>query len=227
LLLHSLDHEHPRVRRAVASALGAFRDVAVADALIARADRDASYFVRAACYTSLGKTRDPRALDILEGAIAGHSWNATVASGAARGLAETGDQRAFESLLWAASLGRDEGLRRVAMEALAKLGSQVVDVRPRVADALNQFLDDPMFLVQLAAIVATETLDDPRLLPGLDRLATSGFDGRVRRDAMEAAIRIREAQKVPAQVTALRTDVDALREEQRKLQEKIETLARG
>jgi len=48
----------------------------------------------------------------------------------------------------------------------------------------------------------------------------------VRRDAAEAAIRIREGVKVPAQVTAMRTDIDGLREEQRKLQEKIEALSR-
>jgi hypothetical protein len=32
---------------------------------------------------------------------------------------------------------------------------------------------------------------------------------------------------VPAQVTGLRTDIDALREEQRKLQEQIEAISRA
>jgi hypothetical protein len=44
---------------------------------------------------------------------------------------------------------------------------------------------------------------------------------------MEAAIRIRKSAKVPMQVTALRDDINELREEQRKLQEKIEALARS
>ena len=104
------------------------------------------------------------------------------------------------------------------------MGALVFPERSRIVDAIVQLLDDPMFLVQLAAIAAAESLEDARALPALDRLASSGFDGRIRRDAAEAAIRIREAQKVPSQVSALRSDLDSLREEQRKLQEKVEAL---
>jgi chaperonin cofactor prefoldin len=43
---------------------------------------------------------------------------------------------------------------------------------------------------------------------------------------MEAAMRIRKGSTVPTQVSTLRNDIDELREQQRKLQEKIETLAR-
>ena len=39
-------------------------------------------------------------------------------------------------------------------------------------------------------------------------------------------MRIRKAEKVPAQVKGLREDLDELREDQRRLQEKIEALAR-
>ena len=63
-------------------------------------------------------------------------------------------------------------------------------------------------------------------MPGLDRIAQQAVDGRMRRDAMEAAIRIRAAAKIPAQVKGMREDIDELREDQRRLQEKIEALAR-
>jgi len=226
ILLTALAHPHPKVRRAVAAALGSFRDAGVASALIPVAREDVSYFACAAALTALGKTRDVRAFDILTHAIVGSSWNATVEAGAARGLAELADARAIDPLLAATKLGRDEGLRRAAVGALARAGELLYDERARVVDALVQLLDDPMFLVQLSAIAATEALQDPRALGALDRLAASGFDGRVRRDAAEAALRIREAQKVPSQVSALRSDVDTLREEQRTLQEKIEALTR-
>ena len=226
MLLSALQHEHPKVRRSVAAALGNFRDAGVASALLALARDDASYFVCAAAFESLGKTRDPRAFDALAAAIARRTWNGTVEAGAARGLAELADARAIDLLLDAVRLGRDEGLRRATTGALARVGALVYPERTRVVDAIVQLLDDPMFLVQLAAIAAAESLEDPRALPALDRLAVSGFDGRVRRDAAEAAIRIREAQKVPSQVSALRSDLDTLREEQRTLQEKIEALSR-
>jgi aminopeptidase N len=222
MLLAALRHKHPKVRRAVAEALGSFRDDAVASALLEVATKDASYFVAAAAFASLGKTRDPRAFSALADAVGRRSWNGTVEAGAARGLAELADARAVDALLDAVRLGSDEGLRRAAAGALARAGELLYSERARIVDAIVQLLDDPMFLVQLAAIAAAEKLEDPRSLAALDRLATSGFDGRVRRDAAEAAIRIREAQKVPSQVSALRSDLESLREEQRTLQVKID-----
>jgi aminopeptidase N len=226
ILLVALRHSHPKVRRPVAAALGNFRDAEVASALLGVAREDASYFVQAAALESLGKTRDARAFDALVAAIGQRTWNGVVEAGAARGLAELADGRAVDVLLEAAQLGRDEGLRRATAGALARLGALVYQERARIMDAIVQLLDDPMFLVQVAAIGAAESLEDARALPALDRLTTSGFDGRVRRDAVEAAMRIREAQKVPSQVSAMRSDLDTLREEQRTLQEKIEALTR-
>ncbi len=226
ILLGALGHAHPKVRRAVAAALGNFRDAEVATALLRPATGDASYFVRAAALASLGKTRDSRAFDVLAGAIVARSWNGIVEGGAARGLAEFADPRSVDALIAATRLGRDEGLRRAAVAALARCGELLDGERTRIVERTIELLDDPMFLVQLAAIAATESLEDARVLATLDRLAVSGVDGRVRRDAMEAAIRVREAQKIPAQVSALRSDLDSLREDHRKLQEKIETLSR-
>ena len=226
ILLGGLAHAHPKVRRPVAAALGNFRDAGVATALLTIAREDVSYLVRAAAYTSLGKTRDARAFDALAAALEQRTWNGTVEAGAARGIAELADARAIDALLDAVRLGRDEGLRRAAAGALARAGELVYEERSRVVDAIVQLLDDPMFLVALAAIAAAEQLADPRALPALERLTAGGFDGRIRRDAAEAVIRIREAQKVPSQVSALRSDLDTLREEQRTLQEKIDSLAR-
>lgn len=226
ILLSALGHANPKVRRPVAAALGAFRDAAVASALEPVARGDESYFVRAAALTSLGKTRAPRAFEILAAAVRERSWNGIVAAGAARGLAELADERAIDPLIAATKLGNDEGLRRAAVPSLARAGQLLYEARTRIVDALVALLDDSMFLVALAAIAAAETLADERVLGVLDRLGVSGFDGRVRRDAVEAAMRIRESQKVPAQVSALRTDLDALREDQRKIQEKIEALSR-
>ncbi len=226
ILLSALSHAHPKVRRGVADALGSFRTVDVATALLPLAKGDVSYFVRAAALTSLGKTRDARSFDVLVAAVKEHSWNGVVAAGAARGLAELAENRAIEPLIAATALGADEGLRRAAVPALARASALVVEPRPRIVDALAALLDDPMFLVQLAAISAAETLGDPALLPILERLAVSGFDGRIRRDAVEAAMRIRDGQKVPTQVSALRSDLDTLREDHRKLEEKLEQLQR-
>ena len=226
MLVEALKHAHPKVRRAAAAALGRYRDADAAAALIPAAAGDASYFVRAAALESLGKSRDARAFDVLAGAVKERTWNSTVEGGAVRGLAELADSRALPLVLEAARPQADDALRRAAASAIGRLGELVDADRTRAVRALDDLLDDPGYLVQIAALRAAESLGDARLLPALDRLAQTAFDGRTRRDAMEAAIRIREAAKVPAQVSGMRSDIDGLREEQQKLQEKIEALSR-
>ena len=226
VLIGALSHKHPKVVRAAADALGNYRDATAASALIATAQESASYFVRAAALTALGKTRDPRAFDVLAEAVSKHSWNGTVEAGAVAGLAEQADARAMPLILDACRAERSEGLRRAAAGALGRLAGLVESVRTAAIDALEQLIGDDTFLVAISAIAAAESLGDVRLLPALERIAEQGFDGRMRRDATEAAIRIRKNSKVPTQVKILRDDIDELRAEQRRLQEKVETIAR-
>ncbi len=226
MLLGALSHAHPKVRRAAAAALGNFKDLQVAEALLKPARGDASYFVQAAALHALGKTQDARAFDVLREFVGKHSWNGVVESGAAHGLAELADARVTELLVQATRAGHEETLRRAALSALARHAELLETQRVPAIEGIMERLDDPMFLVRRQAIHAAEHLADRRFLRALDRLAVSADDGRIRRDATEAALRIRESQKVPTQVTGLRTDLDALREEQRKIQEKIEALSR-
>ncbi|HUY11757.1 MAG TPA: M1 family aminopeptidase [Candidatus Dormibacteraeota bacterium] len=224
MLLEARSHAHPKVRRAVAEALGNWRDAQVAEALIALAEGDASYLVCAAAASALGKTRDERCLERLSALSLTHSWNGTIEGGAVRGLAELADERAFPAILEGSRNGKDEGLRRAAVAALGRVAELVESRRAAAIDALVALLDDEAFLVQLAAISTLEGLADARALPALDRLARSAHDGRARRDAAEAASAIREGMRVPSQVVNLREDIDRLREEQKKIAERIAAL---
>lgn len=226
ILIRALAHEHPKVVRAAAEALGNFRDADVATALIGVAQGRGSYLVRASALTALGKTRDGRAFDVLAAASKETTWNSTVEAGAIHGLAELADVRATAQIFDATRPERGEGLRRAAVTALGRVAELVESERTRVVDGLDRLLDDGVFSVSASAIAAGETIGDARLLPGLERLADQAFDGRLRRDAMEAVLRIRKGLKVPAQVKILRDDINELREQQRRLQEKIEAIAR-
>jgi aminopeptidase N len=223
-LLAALAHAHPKVRRAAADALGAYRDPGVAAALAAQRS-DVSYFVVASALTALGKTRDARAFDALAAALREPSWNETIAAGAARGLAELADARALEPLTWASARERPEPLRRAAVAALARLGTLVDTVRTAAVDVLERSLDDPSYLVRLSTYAACETLGDARLLPVLDRLATAESDGRLRRDAAEAALRVRAAAKTPPELVRLREEVDRLRDDINRLRDRHDPAA--
>jgi aminopeptidase N len=223
-LLAAIGHPHPKVRRAVADALGTYRTPEVATALIGLRS-DPSYFVVASALTALGKTRDPRAFETLVVALGERSWNETIANGALRGLAELADTRALEPLVARTRREHAEPLRRVAVGALARLATLVDVTRTAVTEALERALEDPSYLVRLSTYAACEVLEDARLLPALDRLATAELDGRLRRDATEAAIRIRAAAKTPAELARLREEVDRLRDDVNRLRDRTDVVA--
>ncbi|GAC1408473.1 MAG: M1 family metallopeptidase [Candidatus Velthaea sp.] len=225
-LLAAAAHPHPKVRRAVADALGNYRDADVASALLARRD-DASYFVVSAAYAALGKTRDSRALDALVAGLAVTSWNDTIAAGAARGLGELADERALAPLIAAMDSACGEGLRRAAVLAIARLGALTDLARTRAVDALERAFMDPAYLVRVSTYAACETLADPRLLGSLDRMSATESDGRLRRDAAEAAIRVREARTVPSEVTAMREELEKLRAESSTLRQRLDELQKA
>jgi aminopeptidase N len=222
-LLEGVGHPHPKVRRAIADALGNYRDAEVATALLTLRD-DESYFVVAAAHEALGKTRDPRALAVLIDGLRAASWNQVIEAGAARGLAELADEGALGPLVEALDASAGEGLRRAAVRAVARLGALVDSVRTRAVAVLEKTFDDRSYLVRVSAYAACETLADARLLPSLDRLAISESDGRLRRDAAEAALRIREAQKVPRELAAMREELERLRVETRTLRERLDAV---
>ena len=226
VLVRALSHEHPKVARAAAAALGNFRDPKAASALLQTGLTHASYFVRAAALTSLGKTGDPRAFDALCAAVAQRTWNAVVESGAVRGLAELAEARVLGPILDAGRPERSSGLRRAATAALARIGSLVEETRTQAVLELERRLDDAEYFVVADAVTGAESLGDPRIVPALHRLAVQAVDGRLRREAAEAVIGIQRGAKVPAAVTSMRDDINELREEQRRIQEKIEALAR-
>lgn len=225
ILSKAIEHEHPKVRRSAAAALGSFRGERVASDLLHLVDSDASYLVRAAACTALGKTRDSRAFDALVAVLHGTSWNGVVQAGAVIGLGELADARAVPEILDATGPKHPIPVRIAAAQAIGRAAVLLEGERSRLVDELDRLLDDGMLLVSVAAIDASAICEDPRLLGSLDRIAETGFDGRARRRATEAAQRIRESRAVPGAVTSLRSDLDELREQQQRLQESLETLS--
>jgi aminopeptidase N len=221
LLLAAVSDPHPKVRKAVAHALGEYRGEAVASALIALTG-DPSYLVTEAALESLGKTRDARAFDVLSGALDTPSWNDTIASGAARGLAELGDPRSVPRLLAASDRSRGDLLRAAAIGALGRAvhttGSERTDAIDRIVAALR----DEAFTVRRAAIAAAGHAEDPRALDALEKIAGARELARHHRAATEAINAIRSAATSGAKIERLQTELDALRADYRALHGRIE-----
>jgi aminopeptidase N len=218
-----------RARKAVAAAVGAFRDAGVADALIDEVSREdlGTWHLRGAALEALGKTRDPRAVAHLRTHLDVESWAGVVAGGALRGLAETRDPSVLADLVERTRAERAPHVRAAAATALGKLGDAVPDVRDACRERLVEMLGEPGFRPQLAAIGALGTLGDDRALPALSRLHGTAADGRTRRLAYEAMHTLRKGRTSEAGLASLRARLDALAEENKGLRARIDKLERG
>jgi aminopeptidase N len=225
-LTRGLSLGHPKARRAVCNALGSFRGrPAAADALIELLQRgDQSYFVEAEAALALGKTRDERAFDMLVQVLERDSYLDVIRAHALGGLAELRDERAIALAKSRCAYGQPPRARVAAVGTLAKLGSEFDARRGEVLDFLSPMTDDPEFMVRMRLPAALEELGDSRALGTLERIVERALDGRLRRRAEEAAAALRRGRTRSEESRLLRDDLEKIREENRKLKERLERL---
>jgi aminopeptidase N len=172
--------KHPKVRRAVAAALGRFRTPAAEDAIRPRALSDPSYLVEAEAARALGKTKRATAFEVLLEAAARTSWADVIALGAIDGLAALRDERAMPHLLSWTKYGRPTRVRRAAIMALPKL-----DDGRKTREALEDLLADADPHLRIDVARALGEIGDVKARGALrDRLEID-LDPRVRRRLRE------------------------------------------
>ena len=219
ILVSAGTNAHPKVRRAVATALGAFPSTPQTARALATLASDASYFVVAEAYASIGRSRAPEAFATLEGTLATPSWQETIAAGALRGLAALGDERAVPLILAALAVDRPPLLREAALAVTSQLDASLEGRQPALIDAVIQAIDDTHFDVRRAGIVAAEKLAAPRARAPLARIAADREAGFLQRMAADAVDAIDRAARVPVEIERLRSDLAALRAEVATLRE--------
>ncbi|HEU0034776.1 MAG TPA: M1 family aminopeptidase [Kofleriaceae bacterium] len=218
---------HPRARRTIARSLGDFvHDAAAAAALAQVVERgDASYFVEAEAALALGRTRSPRASELLRLAAMRDSFTDVIRQHAYRGLAEARDDTALGLLVDGTRWGRITQGRRAATGALALLvrgrrDREARDVRERV----ELLLADKDFRVQAAAIEALAVIGDPAAIPALRRMTERELDGRLRRRGKEVIRDLGDGAPIAEDVRRLRDELGELRSLCGTLRERIEQL---
>lgn len=217
LLLENVSVEHPKVRRAVARALGAFRDPRAAKALEKLARKDKSYLVTADALRSLGRTRQKHALKVLRELIDRKSWADVARAGALDGMAALRDDDAVDDVLKRTRYGYPTRGRRAAISALARLA----DTR-KVRLHLEDLLDDADPHLRIDAVNALATLGDPRSRGPLRRALERDLDGRVARRIREALRDLGEAGSTERK--RISDDVESLRNELQELQVRLTKL---
>jgi len=216
-LSRSVDHAHPKVRRAVARALGEFRTDAAAALLVGKLKAgDASWLVESELAKAAGRTRRATAYDALVGALARESWRDVVRIGAVEGLGALRDARAIPLLLALTAPSVGASTRRAAVGALAELGEE----RREVREALEQLLEerDPHLVPEV--LRALTRLRDAASVEPVSRVLRMTDDGRVRRAAREA-LRSLQSREGSEELRRLRDQVEALRDEVRAVRDQV------
>ena len=207
---------HPKVRRAVIEALGAFRTPEAMEAIKPHALRDDSYLVEGEAARALGRTRQTAAFETLVDLLERPSWFDVVRAGAIDGLAALRDERALPHLMARTRYGHPPRARRSAIMALPKLASD-----RRTRESLEQLLDDPDPLLRIDVVRALGELGDSKARPALrDRLEID-LDARVRRRIREVVRDIGEPRRA---TDGLRDELDKLQGEHQELKTRLAKL---
>ncbi len=225
-LLASTGVDHPKARRAVARALGEFREERAAEVLAQMIDQgDPSYYVEAAATAAIGKTRSPLAFDALQRALERDSMNDIVRASAFEGFGELKDERAIDICIDWSGYGKPGNVRGAAAVALGHLGEVVPDHRKeQIIEHLTGLLDDSWFRTQMSAINALQQLKAKKAVPALERTASSALDGRTVRSARVAIKSIRESGSKDDDMKKLREEVDKLTDDNRSLKDRLDKL---
>jgi len=209
---------HPKVRNAVAEALGAFKEDEQAISALLQILRtpSESYYVRQQAASALGRTKASSAHQPLVESLTVSSHNNVITVGALQGLAELGTDESLNIVLEHTRVGKPTNVRMSATVCLAKFpGRQVV--YERLADLSR----DPYDRVRQAVIQAAREMLDPKLLQTLDYMAGNDLNTRIRRGAREVARKIREQMEKGVEYKALREELEKVKEDNRRLLERL------
>ena len=229
-LLASRQQKLPKVRRAIALALGEFRvDFDPGNARAAETlerwvkDGDASLFVEANAALALGRVRSPRAVEILTPVLDRRVYMDNIRARALEGLGATSDEAAYPIVEAAITRKASFQSRRAAVTALGRLAEGTSNAR-RARERLEACLSDPDFRVRMDAALALAEIGDVRSISAIERARSAELDGRVKRRYRNAITQLREKGSPGDKLRKLGEEVERLRGEATRLRERVETL---
>ena len=213
--------DHPKVRRAVASALGNFKTAAAAKVLEKRAKSDPSYLVESESVRALGRTRQPEALQVILPLLDRPSWAEVSRAGALDALGALRDERGLPEVLKRTEYGFPTRGRRAAIAALP----QISEGR-KVREHLEDLLDDKDPHLKIDVVAALQALGDSKSRGPLHRAKERELDGRVVRRLREALRDMGEHKQV-AERKRLNDELENVRNELTELKARLSKVEAG
>ena len=233
-LLTGLQDQDARVRRATIEALAGIKTLASYKALKPIAEKgDASYYTEAAALRALGSVvtslpeKEDKALKLLKSALKERQgWNEVVRAGAIAALSQIKtSEAALDMILDYTVVGVPQALRLAAVRALGGISTGQNNVNlERILNRLNELSREAFFLTQVAVVNALGQMETPRAIGILQALADQTPDGRVRRIAEEAVLRVQKQIGSDKAIKQLREELDQLKKENQELWSRLENL---
>jgi aminopeptidase N len=243
LIVKALETPEPRARRAIALAVGTFRDPIASAALKKVAEKDASYFVEAdATYawaiSKFNSAKDNQKIraeateaveKFLLSQLEKPSYRDIIRASALKGLGELpgiaqGERStALDTLFTWARRGQGVDVRGAAVRTLGGILRHARSTeREKILDLFSQLADESNFRLRLHLIGALDGAGVSQGISILDKIRQIDSDGRVKRLAQSAVDGLRTSGGVPDSVTNLRETLQKLEEEYRKLRSVVE-----
>jgi aminopeptidase N len=230
---------YSRVRAAIATALGQFaapqqaelaqRSAQALSTLLEKGD--VSYVVESAAAGALGKTRAEGNVDLLLKVIDRPSWNHMVQRGIFAGLAASGEDRVVDTIAaYLTDASQHPTMRLAAAQGMWALGRNRYlygeEARQRAVTALCYAVEhDSYDPVRIYAPVALLFFGEKRAIGVLEHAVTHELNTRAQRSIRVAVHVLRTGDTSDEQLKQLRTDLDFVREENRKLKEQLGAIA--
>jgi aminopeptidase N len=203
------------VRRALAKALGSFKDERARRLLVLFLESDESPYVRCEAALSLGKSWPEGALPYLKKAMGVHSPNETLAEACLEAMGKLKDEDVKQIVDGSLSYGRPTRIRVGALKAIKARGRIVDDELPLLKDIL---LRDNEYRVRLYLVSdLLRELADSRFVDVLAEVSKTDSNASVRRKALETYHELRGGLQQSTGLARLRAEVEELKEENRRL----------
>ncbi len=225
-LLASSPQDDARARKQVLSDISTFYRERTYEHALKVAKEEKNPDLRAQAITIVGAYPKPEADNVLREFLASDSYKNVLGDGAVNCIRATSDAKYVEPLL-AVLKGREAeftsgGFAR-GLDTLAQLGRHQQD-KTAVREFLVSQVNHKKQRVQITALGALGTLNDPKAIAVLEPFAAATVEGPERTAAERALTALRDNRPASAELGTLRTEVLNLQKENRDLRKDLDDL---
>lgn len=228
-------NDHPKVRRAIISALAKIKTEASYQVIKkCLAQGETSYYAEATAASSLGslgtgllKEKELEIIELLTTVLQTKAgWNEVVRCGAIAGLSQlTTSAQAVDAILLYTANGTPQPLRLAAIRALGAVSiGQAPEKLTEILEQLKAIAQEEFFLTQVSVTSALGQMETPKAIGILQNLANQTPDGRVRRMAEEAIKKVQAKIGSDEKIKNLQTNLEKLQQDNRDLQSRLAKL---